>query len=59
MLLRLSPGTNAWQQWILPEEYDVHYEVLPGRLKFSGHKNAAPFESAVVVFGAAVKGNQR
>ncbi len=59
MLLRLSPGTNAWQQWIIPEEYDVHYEVLPGRLKFSGHKNAAPFESAVVVFGAAVKGNQR
>lgn len=28
---------------------------LRGRLKFGGHKNAAPFPSAIVVFGGEVK----
>ena len=26
-------------------------EFLRGRLKFGGHKNSAPFPSAIIVFG--------
>lgn len=48
LLIPARPGTKAWQQWILPF---AHVEYIPGRLKFGGHINSAPFASAVVVFG--------
>lgn len=47
LLIPARPDTVVWQDVILP-----HAEVrfVRGRIKFGGHKNAAPFPSAVVVF---------
>jgi phage N-6-adenine-methyltransferase len=47
MVLRASPGTKAWQEWVLPHA-EVRY--VPGRLRFGDAANVAPFDSAVVVF---------
>ena len=46
-LIPSSTDTKYWHEFIFP-----HAEVrfLKGRLKFSGHKNSAPFPSAVVIF---------
>ena len=47
LLIPARPDTVVWQDVILP-----HAEVrfVRGRIKFGGHKNAAPFPSAVVIF---------
>lgn len=46
-LIPARTDTKVWHEVILP-----HAEVrfVPGRLKFSGHKNSAPFPSAIVIF---------
>ena len=46
-LIPSRTDTKYWHEFIFP-----HAEVrfLKGRLKFSGHKNSAPFPSAVVIF---------
>ena len=49
LLLPARPDTRIWHNVIAP--YAAEIRFLKGRLKFSGHKNAAPFPSAIVVFG--------
>jgi phage N-6-adenine-methyltransferase len=46
-LIPARPDTAIWHDVIFP-----HAEVrfVRGRIKFSGHKNAAPFPCAVVIF---------
>ncbi len=47
LLIPARPDTKVWQDVILP-----HAEVrfVRGRIKFSGHKDSAPFPSAIVIF---------
>lgn len=47
MLLPARPDTVAWADYVSKA---AQIRFLKGRLKFSGHKNAAPFPSAIVVF---------
>lgn len=47
-LLPARTDTSWWHTWIIPFAAEVRF--IRGRLKFGGHKNAAPFPSAVVVF---------
>jgi phage N-6-adenine-methyltransferase len=44
-LVPARTDTNWWHQ------YAIHHEVrfIKGRLKFGGHKNSAPFPSAIIV----------
>jgi site-specific DNA-methyltransferase (adenine-specific) len=44
-------GTVWWREWARRGEI----EEIPGRLKFDGAKDCAPFYSAVVVFRGAGK----
>jgi phage N-6-adenine-methyltransferase len=48
MLIPARTDTRAWHDFIFPH---AKIEFLRGRLKFGGHKNSAPFPSAVVIFG--------
>ena len=47
-LLPSRTDTRGWHDWVLPYG---RIEFIKGRLKFGGAKNAAPFPSAIVVFG--------
>jgi phage N-6-adenine-methyltransferase len=48
MLLPARTDTFWWHEFVSRGRV----EFIRGRLKFGGHKNSAPFPSAVVVFGA-------
>lgn len=48
MLIPARTDTIAWHEYIFPF---AKIEFLKGRLKFSNHKNPAPFPSAIVIFG--------
>lgn len=48
MLLPARTDTRWWHDFVIPYG---KVEFIRGRLKFGGHKNSAPFPSAVVVFG--------
>lgn len=48
-LLPARTDTKWWQNYCADAE--IHF--VAGRLKFGGHKNSAPFPSAVVVFRPA------
>ncbi len=47
MLIPARTDTVAWHTYIFPY---AEIEFIKGRLKFGGHKNSAPFPSAIVVF---------
>ena len=55
MLIPARTDTKAWGSYIWnyqmhrPRE-NVEVRFLPGRLKFGGSKNSAPFPSAIIVF---------
>ena len=46
-LIPARPDTAIWHDVILPK---AEVRFVRGRIKFSGHKNAAPFPCAVVIF---------
>lgn len=46
-LLPARTDTRWWHEWI-QDKAEVRF--IKGRLKFGGHKNSAPFPSAVVIF---------
>ncbi len=48
MLIPSRTDTIAFHKYILPFAKEIRF--IKGRLKFSGHKNSAPFPSCVVVF---------
>lgn len=48
MLLPARTDTAWWHDYVLPFG---KVEFIRGRLKFGGHKNSAPFPSAIVTFG--------
>lgn len=52
-LLPARTDTKWWHEWIYERGYEVRF--IKGRLKFSGHKNSAPFPSAVVIFTSTPK----
>jgi phage N-6-adenine-methyltransferase len=43
-LLPVRTGTRWWREWVVPYA-DIEY--LPGRLRFSGSDNSAPFDSCI------------
>lgn len=45
-LIPSRTDTKWWHGWAMKGKI----EFIKGRLKFSGHKNSAPFPSAIVVF---------
>lgn len=47
-LVPARTDTRWWHDWVIPYAADVRF--IKGRLKFGGHKNSAPFPSAIVVF---------
>ena len=47
-LLAARTDTKAFHEIILPFASEIRF--IKGRLKFSGHKNSAPFASMVVIF---------
>jgi len=49
MLLPVRTDTKYWQHWI--EGKAAFIRFLPGRLKFGGATNSAPFPSYIVIFG--------
>ncbi len=56
LLIPSRTDTRWWHGYIWDKETHrprdgVALRLLPGRLKFGGSKNSAPFPSAVVVFG--------
>ncbi len=46
-LLPARTDTRWWHDWI-QDKAEVRF--IKGRLKFGGHKNSAPFPSAIVIF---------
>ena len=46
-LLPARTDTKWWHDYVIPHG---KIEFLRGRLKFGGHKNSAPFPSAIVIF---------
>lgn len=48
-LVPARTDTKWWHEYAMKG----NIEFLRGRLKFGGHKNSAPFPSAIVVFGEA------
>ena len=46
-LIPARTDTAWWHDYAMKGQI----EFLRGRLKFGGHKNSAPFPSAIVVFG--------
>ena len=51
MLIPARTDTRYWHDEIFPYASDIRF--IKGRLKFGDAKNAAPFPSAVVVFGGS------
>tara|TARA_R100001163_G_scaffold65717_1_gene64228 strand:+ start:2120 stop:2554 length:435 start_codon:yes stop_codon:yes gene_type:complete len=49
MLVPSRTDTNWWHKYVINEEV----RFIKGRLKFGGHRNSAPFPSAVVVYKRA------
>jgi len=47
MLLPARTDTAWWHDWVMQAD---EIRFIRGRLKFSGHKNSAPFPSCIVVF---------
>ena len=47
MLIPSRTDTKWWHEYVMKAK---EIRFIKGRLKFSGHKNSAPFPSAVVVF---------
>lgn len=47
LLIPARPDTAVWHDVIFPF---AEVRFVRGRIKFSGHKNAAPFPCAVVIF---------
>ena len=47
MLIPSRTDTRWWHDYVM-KAYEIRF--IKGRLKFSGHKNSAPFPSAVVIF---------
>jgi len=41
---------TRWFHWHIYDKPGVRIKFLKGRLKFSGHKNSAPFPSMIVIF---------
>ncbi len=46
-LIPARTDTSWWHEYVMKGEI----EFIRGRLKFNGHKNSAPFPSAIVIFG--------
>ena len=49
MLIPARTDTKWWHDYVIKGEI----EFIRGRLKFGGHKNSAPFPSAIVIFNRA------
>ena len=47
MLIPSRTDTKWWHDYVMKAK---EIRFIKGRLKFSGHKNSAPFPSAIVVF---------
>ena len=56
-LIPARPDTKVWQEIIFPNAIAVCF--IKGRLKFGGCKDAAPFPSAIVVFGDKITAIQK
>ena len=54
-LLPARTDTAWWHDYVLPHG---KIEFLRGRLKFSGHKDSAPFPSVIVIFEQRTKGSR-
>lgn len=48
MLVPARTDTAYWHKYVIDTKAEVRF--VKGRLKFGGHKNSAPFPSAVVIF---------
>ncbi|MBI2798938.1 MAG: adenine methyltransferase [Gammaproteobacteria bacterium] len=48
-LVPARTDTAWWHDYVM--FYSANIEYIRGRLKFGGHKNSAPFPSALVTFG--------
>ena len=48
MLIPSRTDTRWWHDYVM-KAHEIRF--IKGRLKFSGHKNSAPFPSAIVIFG--------
>lgn len=48
-LIPARTDTSYWHDYIFGKAADIRF--IRGRLKFGNSKNAAPFPSAVIVFG--------
>lgn len=53
MLLPARTDTRWWHDWVMKAD---EIRFIRGRLKFSGHKNSAPFPSCIVVFRSPLEG---
>lgn len=47
-LVPARTDTNWWHEYVIPRASEIRY--VRGRLKFDGHKNSAPFPSAVIIY---------
>lgn len=47
-LIPSRTDTKYWHDYIFGKAHEIRF--IKGRLKFSGHKNSAPFPSAIIVF---------
>ena len=54
-LIPSRTDTKYWHDYIFSKAHKIMF--IKGRLKFSGHKNSAPFPSAIVVFDYMSCGN--
>ena len=54
-LIPSRTDTKYWHDYIFSKAHKIMF--IKGRLKFSGHKNSAPFPSAIVVFDYMACGN--
>ena len=54
-LIPSRTDTKYWHDYIFSKAHNIMF--IKGRLKFSGHKNSAPFPSAIVVFDYMACGN--
>lgn len=50
-LVPARTDTKWWHEYVVPRASEIRY--IRGRLKFDGHKNAAPFPSALVIYNPA------
>lgn len=57
VLIPARTETVAWQDYIFPNASNVMF--FKGRLKFEGTDNAAPFPSALVIFGKSLTHDQK